>query len=79
MRPVFLPTLLLFSFLLLCLCACMFVCVCVCVCVHTRLNQIETPMLNLAKRVDHWTWDPNEERRRQERWQQEQERLLQVQ
>jgi len=45
-----------------------------CVCV----NQIETPMLNLAKRVDHWTWDPNEERRRQERWQQEQERLLQV-
>ncbi|XP_077060941.1 LIM and calponin homology domains-containing protein 1a isoform X5 [Siphateles boraxobius] len=38
---------------------------------------IETPMLNLAKRVDHWTWDPNEERRRQERWQQEQERLLQ--
>ncbi|NP_001139049.1 LIM and calponin homology domains-containing protein 1a isoform 2 [Danio rerio] len=40
-------------------------------------EQIETPMLNLAKRVDHWTWDPNEERRRQERWQQEQERLLQ--
>uniref|UniRef100_A0A672RRE9 LIM and calponin homology domains-containing protein 1-like n=1 Tax=Sinocyclocheilus grahami TaxID=75366 RepID=A0A672RRE9_SINGR len=40
-------------------------------------EQIETPMLNLAKRVDHWTWDPNEERRRQERWQQEQDRLLQ--
>uniref|UniRef100_A0A8C2B779 LIM and calponin homology domains 1a n=1 Tax=Cyprinus carpio TaxID=7962 RepID=A0A8C2B779_CYPCA len=40
-------------------------------------EQIETPMSNLAKRVDHWTWDPNEERRRQERWQQEQERLLQ--
>uniref|UniRef100_A0A673G4P6 LIM and calponin homology domains-containing protein 1-like n=1 Tax=Sinocyclocheilus rhinocerous TaxID=307959 RepID=A0A673G4P6_9TELE len=40
-------------------------------------EQIETPMLNLAKRVDHWTWDPNEERRRQEMWQQEQERLLQ--
>uniref|UniRef100_A0AAR2J2G1 LIM and calponin homology domains 1a n=1 Tax=Pygocentrus nattereri TaxID=42514 RepID=A0AAR2J2G1_PYGNA len=38
---------------------------------------IETPILNLAKRVDHWTWDPNEERKRQERWQQEQERLLQ--
>ncbi|XP_028831574.1 LOW QUALITY PROTEIN: LIM and calponin homology domains-containing protein 1-like [Denticeps clupeoides] len=37
----------------------------------------ETPILNLAKRVDHWTWDPNEERKRQERWQQEQERLLQ--
>ncbi|XP_073803077.1 LIM and calponin homology domains-containing protein 1a isoform X44 [Danio rerio] len=41
------------------------------------IECIETPMLNLAKRVDHWTWDPNEERRRQERWQQEQERLLQ--
>ncbi|XP_057186773.1 LIM and calponin homology domains-containing protein 1a isoform X5 [Triplophysa rosa] len=38
---------------------------------------IETPMLNLTKRVNHWTWDPNEERKRQERWQQEQERLLQ--
>uniref|UniRef100_A0A8C2FUX1 LIM and calponin homology domains 1a n=1 Tax=Cyprinus carpio TaxID=7962 RepID=A0A8C2FUX1_CYPCA len=41
------------------------------------IDCIETPMSNLAKRVDHWTWDPNEERRRQERWQQEQERLLQ--
>ncbi|XP_059409820.1 LIM and calponin homology domains-containing protein 1-like isoform X6 [Carassius carassius] len=41
------------------------------------IECIETPMSNLAKRVDHWTWDPNEERRRQERWQQEQERLLQ--
>ncbi|XP_052420805.1 LIM and calponin homology domains-containing protein 1 isoform X1 [Carassius gibelio] len=41
------------------------------------MDCIETPMLNLAKRVDHWTWDPNEERRRQEKWQQEQERLLQ--
>uniref|UniRef100_UPI003AAFC666 uncharacterized protein n=1 Tax=Centroberyx gerrardi TaxID=166262 RepID=UPI003AAFC666 len=40
---------------------------------------IETPMLNLAKRVNHWVWDPNEERKRQERWQQEQERLLQEQ
>uniref|UniRef100_A0AAY4A5Y5 Calponin-homology (CH) domain-containing protein n=1 Tax=Denticeps clupeoides TaxID=299321 RepID=A0AAY4A5Y5_9TELE len=61
----------------LCLCVCLFlptfphVCVCVYVC------QTETPILNLAKRVDHWTWDPNEERKRQERWQQEQERLLQ--
>ncbi|KAM3864784.1 uncharacterized protein ACN63O_010471 [Diretmus argenteus] len=42
-------------------------------------GQIETPMLNLAKRVNHWVWDPNEERKRQERWQQEQERLLQEQ
>ncbi|XP_044203208.1 LIM and calponin homology domains-containing protein 1-like isoform X7 [Thunnus albacares] len=40
---------------------------------------IETPMLNLAKRVNHWVWDPNEERTRLERWQQEQERLLQEQ
>ncbi|TNN89620.1 LIM and calponin y domains-containing protein 1 [Liparis tanakae] len=39
---------------------------------------IETPMLNLAKRVNHWVWDPNEERKRLESWQQEQERLLQV-
>uniref|UniRef100_A0A4W4EWT6 LIM and calponin homology domains 1a n=1 Tax=Electrophorus electricus TaxID=8005 RepID=A0A4W4EWT6_ELEEL len=41
------------------------------------IDKIETPILNLAKRLDHWTWDPNEERKRQERWQQEQERLLQ--
>ncbi|XP_037545768.1 LIM and calponin homology domains-containing protein 1 [Nematolebias whitei] len=40
---------------------------------------IETPMLNLAKRVNHWVWDPDEERKRVERWQQEQERLLQEQ
>ncbi|XP_029949149.1 LIM and calponin homology domains-containing protein 1-like isoform X2 [Salarias fasciatus] len=40
---------------------------------------IETPMLNLAKRVNHWVWDPNEERKRLERWQQEQERRLQEQ
>uniref|UniRef100_A0A3P8U6T2 Uncharacterized protein n=1 Tax=Amphiprion percula TaxID=161767 RepID=A0A3P8U6T2_AMPPE len=41
--------------------------------------SIETPMLNLAKRVNHWVWDPNEERKRLERWQQEQERVLQEQ
>lgn len=35
-------------------------------------------MLNLAKRVNHWVWDPNEERKRLEMWQQEQERLLKV-
>ncbi|XP_075890800.1 uncharacterized protein LOC142893754 isoform X8 [Nelusetta ayraudi] len=40
---------------------------------------IETPMLNLAKRVNHWVWDPNEERKRLESWHQEQERLLQEQ
>ncbi|KAM8880179.1 uncharacterized protein AB9W97_015143 isoform 2-T2 [Spinachia spinachia] len=42
-------------------------------------QTIETPMLNLAKRVNHWVWDPNEERKRLESWQQEQERLLQEQ
>ncbi|XP_028300099.1 LIM and calponin homology domains-containing protein 1-like isoform X5 [Gouania willdenowi] len=41
--------------------------------------SIETPMLNLAKRVNHWVWDPNEERKRLESWQQEQERRLQEQ
>ncbi|XP_068506732.1 LIM and calponin homology domains-containing protein 1 isoform X5 [Syngnathus scovelli] len=41
--------------------------------------SIETPMLNLAKRVNHWVWDPNEERKRVERWQQEQERFLKEQ
>uniref|UniRef100_A0A1A8PXD4 LIM and calponin homology domains 1a n=3 Tax=Nothobranchius rachovii TaxID=451742 RepID=A0A1A8PXD4_9TELE len=41
--------------------------------------SIETPMLNLAKRVNHWVWDPNEERKRLEMWQQEHEHLLQEQ
>ncbi|XP_077575273.1 LIM and calponin homology domains-containing protein 1-like [Stigmatopora nigra] len=41
--------------------------------------SIETPVLNLAKRVNHWVWDPNEERKRVEKWQREQERLLQEQ
>ncbi|KAL4640352.1 LIM and calponin homology domains-containing protein 1 [Arapaima gigas] len=39
--------------------------------------QIPSPMLGLVKRVDYWSWDPEEERKRQERWQQEQERMLQ--
>uniref|UniRef100_A0A3B3B9C7 LIM and calponin homology domains 1 n=1 Tax=Oryzias melastigma TaxID=30732 RepID=A0A3B3B9C7_ORYME len=30
-----------------------------------------------AKREDRWSWDPDEERKRQERWQQEQEHMLQ--
>uniref|UniRef100_A0A8K9V6N0 LIM and calponin homology domains-containing protein 1-like n=1 Tax=Oncorhynchus mykiss TaxID=8022 RepID=A0A8K9V6N0_ONCMY len=42
-------------------------------------TQMESPMLNLAKRVDHWVWNPEDERRRQEKWQQEQERFLQEQ
>ncbi|XP_059903637.1 uncharacterized protein LOC132454350 isoform X4 [Gadus macrocephalus] len=47
--------------------------------IQESCSTIETPMLNLAKRVNHWVWDPNEERKRQERWQREQERLLQEQ
>ncbi|MBN3310249.1 LIMC1 protein, partial [Amia calva] len=39
--------------------------------------SLTAPPLNLAKRTDHWSWDPEEERKRQERWQQEQERMLQ--
>ncbi|KAF1443996.1 LIM and calponin homology domains-containing protein 1, partial [Spheniscus demersus] len=31
----------------------------------------------LCKRFNFWSWDPEEERKRQERWQHEQERLLQ--
>uniref|UniRef100_A0A8D2ZPE1 Uncharacterized protein n=1 Tax=Scophthalmus maximus TaxID=52904 RepID=A0A8D2ZPE1_SCOMX len=46
---------------------------------YQSVIPIETPMLNLAKRVNHWVWDPNEERKRLESWQQEQERLLQEQ
>ncbi|XP_061102177.1 LIM and calponin homology domains-containing protein 1a isoform X2 [Conger conger] len=30
-----------------------------------------------SSQVDHWSWDPDEERKRQERWQQKQELLLQ--
>ncbi|XP_010123366.1 PREDICTED: LIM and calponin homology domains-containing protein 1-like, partial [Chlamydotis macqueenii] len=32
---------------------------------------------NVSKRFNFWSWDPEEERKRQERWQHEQERLLQ--
>ncbi|XP_041131054.1 LIM and calponin homology domains-containing protein 1-like isoform X3 [Polyodon spathula] len=39
--------------------------------------NIPVPPVNLSKRNDYWSWDPEEERKRQERWQQEQERLLQ--
>lgn len=40
--------------------------------------QVSVPVLPQAKRGDRWSWDPDEERKRQERWQQEQERMLQV-
>ncbi|XP_028815387.1 LIM and calponin homology domains-containing protein 1 isoform X12 [Denticeps clupeoides] len=44
-----------------------------------RKEQSEVPptVLNLVKQAEHWSWDPDEERRRQQRWQQEQERRLQ--
>ncbi|XP_036406809.1 LIM and calponin homology domains-containing protein 1-like isoform X3 [Megalops cyprinoides] len=45
--------------------------------VDSAKPQLPAPVLSMAKRVDHWSWDPNEERRRQERWQQEQDRMLQ--
>ncbi|RXM98149.1 LIM and calponin homology domains-containing protein 1 [Acipenser ruthenus] len=43
----------------------------------TSLLTIPVPPFSLPKRNDYWSWDPEEERKRQERWQQEQERLLQ--
>uniref|UniRef100_A0A665TWX4 LIM and calponin homology domains-containing protein 1-like n=1 Tax=Echeneis naucrates TaxID=173247 RepID=A0A665TWX4_ECHNA len=56
---------------------CLFVCVCVCVCVCVGVYQVSVPVLPQARRGDRWSWDPDEERKRQERWQQEQERMLQ--
>ncbi|XP_077073142.1 LIM domain only protein 7 isoform X2 [Siphateles boraxobius] len=35
------------------------------------------PMPSITTSTTHWSWDPEEERRRQEKWQKEQERLLQ--
>uniref|UniRef100_A0A669BI92 LIM and calponin homology domains 1 n=1 Tax=Oreochromis niloticus TaxID=8128 RepID=A0A669BI92_ORENI len=43
----------------------------------TSLPSVSVPVLPQAKRGDRWSWDPDEERKRQERWQQEQERMLQ--
>ncbi|XP_074529523.1 LIM and calponin homology domains-containing protein 1-like isoform X3 [Halichoeres trimaculatus] len=40
-------------------------------------GNVSGPVLPQAKRADRWSWDPDEERKRQERWQQEQERMLQ--
>uniref|UniRef100_A0A8C7WKB9 LIM and calponin homology domains 1 n=1 Tax=Oncorhynchus mykiss TaxID=8022 RepID=A0A8C7WKB9_ONCMY len=41
------------------------------------VTQVSSPVVIQAKRGDRWAWDPDEERKRQERWQQEQERMLQ--
>ncbi|CAB1328283.1 unnamed protein product [Coregonus sp. 'balchen'] len=35
------------------------------------------PVASIAPSSNHWSWDPEEERRRQEKWQKEQERILQ--
>ncbi|XP_017571632.1 LIM and calponin homology domains-containing protein 1 isoform X6 [Pygocentrus nattereri] len=40
-------------------------------------GNVAPTVLNLVKRGEHFSWDPEEERKRQERWQQEQERMLQ--
>ncbi|XP_029964634.1 LIM and calponin homology domains-containing protein 1 isoform X4 [Salarias fasciatus] len=42
-----------------------------------RRGNVSVPVLPQARRADRWSWDPDEERKRQERWQQEQERMLQ--
>ncbi|XP_043917437.1 LIM and calponin homology domains-containing protein 1 isoform X2 [Protopterus annectens] len=44
---------------------------------NSEKSTIIIPPLNLPKRFDLWSWDPEEERKRQEKWQKEQERLLQ--
>ncbi|XP_010895529.2 LIM and calponin homology domains-containing protein 1 isoform X10 [Esox lucius] len=41
------------------------------------VTQVSSPIVTQAKRGDRWSWDPDEERKRQKRWQQEQERMLQ--
>ncbi|XP_068596173.1 LIM and calponin homology domains-containing protein 1-like [Brachionichthys hirsutus] len=40
-------------------------------------GNVSVPVSPQAGRDDRWSWDPDEERKRQERWQQEQERMLQ--
>ncbi|XP_031722716.1 LOW QUALITY PROTEIN: LIM and calponin homology domains-containing protein 1 [Anarrhichthys ocellatus] len=42
-----------------------------------RCGNVSVPVLPQARQGDRWSWDPDEERKRQERWQQEQERMLQ--
>uniref|UniRef100_A0A4W6G1U3 LIM and calponin homology domains 1 n=1 Tax=Lates calcarifer TaxID=8187 RepID=A0A4W6G1U3_LATCA len=62
----------------LCMLMCVWVCVCVFLCVcMLGVYQVSVPVLPQARRGDRWSWDPDEERKRQERWQQEQERMLQ--
>eukprot|EP00064_Thunnus_orientalis_P017779 superscaffoldBa00003872_g17865 len=42
-----------------------------------RRGNVSVTVLPQARRGDRWSWDPDEERKRQKRWQQEQERMLQ--
>ncbi|MEQ2232189.1 hypothetical protein ILYODFUR_008625 [Ilyodon furcidens] len=44
---------------------------------ETAISDIEVPSLNPSS--SSWSWDREEDRRRQEKWQEEQERLLQEQ
>ncbi|XP_053486231.1 LIM and calponin homology domains-containing protein 1 isoform X1 [Ictalurus furcatus] len=41
-------------------------------------GNVAPTVLNLVQRGERFSWDPEEERKRQERWQQEQERMLQL-
>ncbi|XP_073676688.1 LIM and calponin homology domains-containing protein 1 isoform X2 [Garra rufa] len=42
-----------------------------------KAENVPLPVLNMVKWGEHFSWDPEEERKRQKRWQQEQERMLQ--
>ncbi|XP_066542360.1 LIM domain only protein 7 [Hoplias malabaricus] len=42
---------------------------------ETGISDLPVPSLSTS--TNRWSWDPEEERRRQEKWQKEQERLLQ--
>jgi len=45
----------------------------------TRLFlRVQIPVPSIIPSSSRWSWDPEEERKRQEKWQKEQERLLQV-
>lgn len=42
------------------------------------LRHLQIPVPSITPSASRWSWDPEEERKRQEKWQKEQERLLQV-
>ncbi|OWK64562.1 LIM and calponin y domains-containing protein 1 [Lonchura striata] len=44
---------------------------------HNSGLQADSDTVDKSNRSNFWSWDPEEERKRQERWQHEQERLLQ--